>query len=41
MKIKKIETVPFEADRLSQLLVRITTDEGLEGIGEAWVWGYE
>lgn len=36
MKIESIETLPFEADRLSQLFVRITTDEGLTGIGEAW-----
>ncbi len=36
MKIVKIETVPFEADRLSQLFVRIVTDEGLTGIGESW-----
>jgi len=36
MKIKKIETVPFEAGPLSQLFVRISTDEGLVGLGETW-----
>lgn len=36
MKIEKIETVPFEAGPLSQLFVRISTDEGLTGIGETW-----
>lgn len=36
MKIKNIETIPFEAGPLSQLFVRITTDEGLTGLGETW-----
>ena len=36
MKIEKIEVIPFEAERLSQLFVRITTDEGLTGLGETW-----
>lgn len=35
-KILNIETVPYEADRLSQLFVRISTDEGLVGVGETW-----
>lgn len=44
MKIEKIETeivdVKFFPDRSrQQLLVRITTDEGLTGIGEAWSGG--
>jgi D-galactarolactone cycloisomerase len=36
MKIQKIETISFEGGPLSQLFVRITTDEGLTGLGEAW-----
>jgi L-alanine-DL-glutamate epimerase-like enolase superfamily enzyme len=36
MKIEKIEAIPFEAERLSQLFVRITTDEDLTGLGETW-----
>jgi len=36
MKIEKIEAVPFEAGSLSQLFVRITTEEGLVGVGETW-----
>ena len=36
MKIKKIETIPFEAGSLSQLFVHVTADEGLTGVGETW-----
>lgn len=36
MKIEKIEAIPFEAGSLSQLFVRISTDEGLTGLGETW-----
>jgi D-galactarolactone cycloisomerase len=40
MKIEKVETQVFkgQADVMDQLFVRISTDDGFEGIGEAW-WG--
>lgn len=38
MKIEKIETIILEDLYLPQLLVRITTDDGLTGLGECW-WG--
>ena len=38
MKIEKIETIILEDPFLPQLFVRITTDEGLSGLGECW-WG--
>jgi L-alanine-DL-glutamate epimerase-like enolase superfamily enzyme len=36
MKITKIETRVYDDKLLPQLFVTITTDEGLQGIGEAW-----
>ena len=36
MKITKIETTVYADKLLPQLFVTITTDEGLQGIGEAW-----
>ncbi len=36
MKIEKVETLPFTDEFLSQLFVRITTEDGLTGTGEAW-----
>jgi D-galactarolactone cycloisomerase len=38
MKITKVETLHYDDVRFPQILVRITTDEGLSGLGEAW-WG--
>ena len=38
MKIEKIETIILEDPFLPQLFVRVTTDEGLTGLGECW-WG--
>lgn len=38
MKIIKVETEVYENVRFPQILLRITTDEDLVGIGEAW-WG--
>jgi len=40
MKIEKVETQVFkgEAGVRDQLFIRISTDDGFEGIGEAW-WG--
>ena len=38
MKIEKIETIILEDPYLPQLLVRLTTDDGLTGLGECW-WG--
>ena len=36
MKIKKIETKIYKDQYLPQLFVSITTEQGLEGVGEAW-----
>ncbi|MBW2622539.1 MAG: mandelate racemase/muconate lactonizing enzyme family protein [Deltaproteobacteria bacterium] len=36
MKIEKVETLMFKDQNWPQLFVRITTDDGLTGIGEAW-----
>jgi L-alanine-DL-glutamate epimerase-like enolase superfamily enzyme len=38
MKITKVEPELYENVRFPQIFVRITTDEGLVGVGEAW-WG--
>jgi D-galactarolactone cycloisomerase len=40
MKIKKVETIVFKGQDgiRDQLYVRISTDDGFEGMGEAW-WG--
>ena len=37
MKIKKVETTIYDT-QYPQIFVSITTDEGTQGIGEAW-WG--
>lgn len=38
MKIEKIETIILEDPYLPQLLVQITAEDGLTGLGECW-WG--
>lgn len=38
MKISKIETIILEDPYLPQLFVRVTTEDGLTGLGECW-WG--
>ena len=38
MKIEKIETIILEHPYLPQLLVRVTAEDGLSGLGECW-WG--
>jgi hypothetical protein len=38
MKITEVQTEIFSAPLIPQILVRVRTDEGLEGVGEAW-WG--
>jgi L-alanine-DL-glutamate epimerase-like enolase superfamily enzyme len=36
MKIEKVETLVFNDQSLLQLFVRVITDDGLTGTGEAW-----